>query len=88
MVDALDDANDRLHNEENRPEELRLLTKELDQLNEDIRNAHVRLGELNAQIGAKQSELENKDKRRGEILSQMQELEPALKRIAIADRAR
>lgn len=87
-VDALDDANDRLHNEENRPEELRLLTKELDQLNEDIRNAHVRLGELNNQIGAKQSELENKDKRRGEILSQMQELEPALKRMAIADRAR
>ena len=87
-MDALDDANDRLQNEENRPEELRALTDELDRLNEDIRNAHVRLGELNAQIGAKQSELENKDKRRGEILSQMQELEPALKRIAIADRAR
>ena len=88
MVDALDDANDRLHNEENRPEKLLSLTNELDRLNEDIRNAHVRLGELNAQIGAKQSELKNKSKRRGEILSQMQELEPALKRIAIADRAR
>lgn len=87
-MDALDDANDRLHNEENRQEELRSMTNELDRLNEDIRNAHVRLGELNAQIGAKQSELENKDKRRGEILSQMQELEPALKRMAIADRAR
>ena len=83
-----DDANDRLRNEENRPKELRTLIDELDKLNEDIRNAHVRLGELNAQISAKQSELEGKDKRRGEILSQMEELEPALKRIAIADRAR
>ena len=77
-----------MRNEENRPEELRTLTDELDKLNEDIRDALVRLGELNAQIDAKQAELENKDKRRGEILSQMEELEPALKRIAIVDRAR
>ena len=51
-VDALDDANDRLHNEENRPEELRSLTNELDRLNEDIRKALVRFGELNTQISA------------------------------------
>ncbi len=81
-------ANNLLRIEKNRPDELNSLVAKLEELNENIHNDGIRLGGLNSQIDSKKSEVDGYNRRHGEILEKLKDIEPSLKRLAIAERAR
>ena len=84
----LQDANERVRLAASQPSEYQEWLTRLETLNAEIQAMGVKIGELKNQIESFKVDLNDKNKRLGEIREQLKDLGPLQRRIAIADRAK